>query len=142
MALRRILLAVAGVAAFSCVASAQTTVPGYRSQGGQVQDGIGTQPLGVLTATSVASAGSVTTGGTFKTAIAANAKRLGCVLQNTSATNMQVYVGSAALATGAASLNLPANATFNCGQASGLVITDEIAVTSATAGATFVTVVQ
>ncbi len=97
------------------------------------------QPIAATTglkATSTLSNGSVATGGTFQTALAANSARDGCLIQNTGSAALYVFLG----ATGAAeaqSFQIAAGATFSCSQGQS-VLTDEVQVTSGTAGETFV----
>jgi len=57
---------------------------------------------------------TITSGGTFQQALAANATRKGGFLQNNSASNvMKVYCGTNANATDAAAVQVPAGKFFN-----------------------------
>jgi len=84
------------------------------------------------------SSGSITTPNAFQLATGKNSGRRGCTLQNTSgAAALLVFPGTVASATAAGSFSVPSGGAFYCGCA-GTVLTDPIAVTSATGGATFV----
>lgn len=89
-----------------------------------------------LKATSTLSNGSVATGGTFQTALAANTARNGCLIQNTGTAALYVFLGATG-ATEAQSFQLAAGASFSCSQGQS-VLTDEVQVTSGTAAVTFV----
>ena len=93
-------------------------------------------------ATSTTTAGSVATANTYQSALASNANRRGCAIYNTSANAELVYLGAPGSATAATSIPLPAGGSFNCGSFQGIVLTDQISITSATAGSTFVVVAQ
>jgi hypothetical protein len=86
--------------------------------------------------------GSVATANTFQSALAASSTRNGCLLQNTSANTLLVFLGSAGSATSANSLQIGAGGTLNCRNPGGLIVTDEISVTSTVQGTTFVLAVQ
>lgn len=144
MTFRRILLAVASVAAFSVSASAQTlpTAKPFRSSSGQPQDGLGVTIIAPIAATSTSTAGTIATANTYQSALSANSDRLGCALYNTSTAVELVFLGAPGGATAARSIPIPAGGSFNCGSFQGLVLTDQISITSATAAATFVVVSQ
>jgi hypothetical protein len=94
-----------------------------------------TQPLG---ATSTDASGTVTTGTTYQTAIAASSTRKGCLIQNpTTATEvLSVKVG-----TMAAPFTILAGGTFSCASGS-IVVTDAITITAPTTGHAFSAVYQ
>lgn len=152
MALRRKLLAVAGAAAFfvSGAATAQVTAPTYSSPGGNtlVAQGVimlnsdGTSGALPQRTTSTTTNGSVTTANTFQSALAANPARRGCAIYNTSANPELIFLGAPGTATAANGIPLTAGGAFNCGSFQGIVLTDQISITSATAGSTFVVVSQ
>jgi hypothetical protein len=151
VALRRFLLAVAGVAAFfvSPVA-AQVSAPTYTGPGGNTLVAQGVFSLnpdnssGGLPqrATSTTMNGSVATANTFQSALAASATRKGCAIYNNSANAELIYLGAPGSATAANAIPLPAGGAFNCGSFQGIVITDQISITSATVASTFVVVAQ
>lgn len=104
-------------------------------------DGSGNQEpvtaTAALGATSINTGGSITTGGTFQSVLAANANRNGCQIQNTSANVEYVFFGANASATEATSLQLAAGASITCASG-GIVRTDNVSMTSGTAASTFV----
>lgn len=108
----------------------------------QADAGNNQRPVVVTTASQVFAnapvAGSVTTGGTFQQALATSVAQNGCTIQNTSAGVLFVFVGGTA-ASEAASFQVPAAGYFSCNQG-GSTLQNEIQVTSATTGATFVVV--
>lgn len=93
-------------------------------------------------ATSTTTAGSVASANAYQSALASNANRRGCAIYNTSANAELVFLGAPGSATAATSIPLPAGGSFNCGSFQGIVLTDQISITSATAGSTFVVVAQ
>lgn len=93
-------------------------------------------------ATSSPVGGSVAVAGTYQSVLASNTARKGCLIQNTSAAPLKLFLGAPGGATDAASLQLAAGASFSCAAPGGMVITDQISLTAATASATFVTVSQ
>jgi hypothetical protein len=123
-------------------AAAQVTAESYRNAAGQLQDGIGITNIAPIRSTSAPTAGSVATANAFQSALTASAARKGCALYNTSAATILLFLGAPGTATAATSIPVPAGGSFNCGSFQGLVLTDQISVTSATAGATFVVVSQ
>lgn len=99
----------------------------------------GTADVGTMSpkrATTTRTSGTITTANTFQTVLASNASRLGCSITNTSVNPMTIDVGASPLA--ATARPLPAGATFDCATTGGVVITDLISLTSATATSTFV----
>ncbi len=152
MALRRFILAVAGAAAFlvSPVLAQSVTAPTYQSATGST---LYAQGVVVLNAdgsaggtpqpvTSVTTAGTVAAANTYQSALAASATRKGCAIYNTSANVELIFLGAPGTATAATSIPIPAGGSFNCGSFQGIVITDQISITSATVSSTFVVVRQ
>ncbi|MFZ2996815.1 hypothetical protein [Sphingobium sp.] len=86
---------------------------------------------------STVAGGTIAAANTFQSVLASNSNRAGCLIQNTSTAIILVYQGAPGSATAAAANPVGAGGSFACGGA-GIVITNEISVTSATAGATFV----
>lgn len=80
--------------------------------------------------------GTITTGNTFQSVLAANTARKGCRITNTSANAMTLDLGASPAA--ATAIPLAAGAAFLCGTGDGFVISDQINLTSGTAGSTFV----
>lgn len=152
MALRRILLAVAGVAAFFVSPTfAQTvTAPTYSSATGNTLNAQGVILLNAdgtvsgmpVRSTSTTTNGSIAAANTFQSALAANANRKGCAIYNNSANAELIFLGAPGSATAANAIPLPAGGAFNCGSFQGIVLTDQISITSPTAGSTFVAVSQ
>lgn len=66
---------------------------------------------------------------TYQTALAANSLRLGCLIQNTGASTMYVYIGAVAPADNTTSFNLAAGDAISCATMTGGVITDAILIT-------------
>lgn len=131
-------------------AYAQVTAPAYRDTSGQLQS---SQAVIVLNtdgtngnlpqrATSTTTNGSITTANTYQSALAASATRKGCAIYNNSANAELLFLGAPGSATAANSIPLPAGGSFNCGSFQGIVITDQISITSATIASTFVVVAQ
>lgn len=99
--------------------------------------------LAVTALTNTQAGGAVTTHGTFQQALAVNAARNGCTVQNTSADTEFVYFGATGSATTANSYKLAAGQSLNCAVGGLGVATDNVAITSlVTDGATFVTGIQ
>lgn len=152
MDLRRFLLAVAGAAAFlvSPLHAQTVTAPVYATNTGNSLNATGVvvlNPDGTAggipqRATSATVSGSVATANTFQSALAANANRKGCAIYNTSANAELIFLGAPGTATAATSIPLPAGGSFNCGSFQGIVLTDQVSITSATAGSTYVVVSQ
>lgn len=82
--------------------------------------------------------GTVAVANTFQTVLPANPTRNACLLQNTSTATLLVYPGPLASATAAGSYQVGPGGTFSCSSGAGVINPNEINVTSATAGATFV----
>lgn len=93
-----------------------------------------------VTLTTTMTSGTVTTANTFQSVSGSGAglTRKGCTLQNTSSGLLYVYLGPTANATEASSFQVPAGGTFSCSLVSGGVAGDNVAITSATQGATWV----
>ena len=90
--------------------------------------------------TTVMGNGTIGTGGTFQSIMAADANRTGCIIQNTSTHIMYVYFGATASATTSNSFQVAANGILYCGAGgSGIVaLTDNVAITTSTTSDTFV----
>ena len=89
--------------------------------------------------TTTRAAGAVATAGTFQQALPAVGgvyQRRNCQITNTSANAESVDVGPNPSATTARPL--AAGATFDCAGSSGNVLLDQVSITSATAGSTYV----
>lgn len=87
---------------------------------------------------SVPITGSITTGNTFQSILAADSNRTACAIQNTSADTMYFYVGPTASASKAASIQVATNGVFYCSNQGGTIVaTDNIAVTTTTTSDTF-----
>ena len=111
--------------------------------GGQFIDCVPTQPQDVIHASSTTTNGTTSaTANTFTSVLSANASRKGCTIVNTSAVTEQIYLGSPTNATLAQSTPLAAGGTFNCGTYQGVVLSDQISITSATASSPYVAIVQ
>lgn len=88
-------------------------------------------------ASNVNLSGTITATNTFQSVQAQNSNRLGCTIQNLSASDkMWVYFGPVASALTPTSLQLAAGASVNCAQVPGALITDQVSVTG-TAGDLF-----
>ncbi len=100
-----------------------------------------TKPTG---GTTTDSSSTVTAGGTFQSAIAASATRLGCLVENpVSATEtLFVFPGANGSATTANSVSLAPGAAFSCATGTGAVLTDNISVTATTTGHAFIAKAQ
>lgn len=130
--------------------AAQVTAPTYQSatgntltaQGVVVLNADGTNGGVPQRATSTTTNGSVATANTFQSALAANANRKGCAVYNNSTATELVFLGAPGSATAANAIPVSAGGSFNCGSFQGIVLTDQVSITSATAGATFVVVSQ
>lgn len=88
--------------------------------------------------TSTMAAVTVTTGNTFQSALASSGTRKGCTLQYTGTTIGYVFFGATVSGTKPTSFQLTPGQTINCASPNGVVLTDNIAVTSATTSDTFV----
>lgn len=136
------ILIVAIALALPAAAGAQVTPDSYRNAAGQTMDGIGVTILAPIRSTSTTTSGTVATANTYQSALAANATRKGCGIYNTSANVELVFLGAPGSATSAMSIPIPAGGSFSCGSFQGLVVTDQISITSATATSSFVVVTQ
>lgn len=131
-------------------ATAQVTAPPYRNAAGQLQESQGVVVLnsdgtaGGLPqrTTSTTTNGTVAVANTYQSALAANANRKGCAIYNNSANAELIFLGAPGSATAANSIPLPAGSSFNCGSFQGIVLTDQISITSSTVSSTFVVVSQ
>ena len=90
-----------------------------------------------ISVTTTQTSGTIATGATFQTALAANTGRKACLIQNTSAHTMDVFVGALADATAAKSIQVAAAGTFTCNYGPA-VLTGDINVTTSTSSDTFV----
>ena len=81
--------------------------------------------------------GTIATGGTFQTALASNVNRKGCLLSNTSAHTMYVFLGALASATEGKSVTVAAGGTFSCNYGP-IIVTDNVNITTSTSTDTFV----
>jgi len=90
--------------------------------------------------TTVMGSGTIASGNTFQSVMAADLNRTGCVIQNTSTHTMYVYFGATASATTSNSFQVAANGFIYCGAGgSGVVaLTDNVAITTSTTSDTFV----
>lgn len=128
----------------------QTVVPTYTTATGNTLNAQGTVILNAdgtaggfpQAVTSTTANGAVTAANAFQSALAASPSRKGCAIYNTSANSEMIFLGSPASATTARGIPLPAGGAFNCGSFQGIVLTDQISITSATAGSTYVVVSQ
>lgn len=95
-------------------------------------------------ATTTATGGTVTTGGTWQSILAASATRNGCLIQNQSSVTEYVWPGTPGSAPASAGLNaggtgaiaVAAGGNITCG-ALGITISDQISMTSLTTGASY-----
>jgi hypothetical protein len=90
--------------------------------------------------TTVMGNGTIATGNTFQSIMAADLNRTGCIIQNTSTHTMYVYFGATASATTSNTFQVPAGGFIYCGAGgSGVVaLTDNVAITTSTTSDTFV----
>jgi len=90
--------------------------------------------------TTVMGSGTIGTGGTFQSIMAADANRTGCIINNTSTHIMYVYFGATASATTSNSFQVPAGGFMYCGAGGNSVValTDNVAITTSTTSDTFV----
>lgn len=95
-----------------------------------------------LTAASTTAAGTVTTGGTYQSALAASTTRKGCLLIDTGTAPLAVFLGAPGSATAATSIPIAAGGSLNCATAGGIVLSDQISLTSATTGAAYLVISQ
>ncbi|WP_303763805.1 hypothetical protein [Sphingobium yanoikuyae] len=143
-------IAALALALLSAPVSAQVTAPTYQSVTGNTvyaQGVFSLNPDGTAgglpqRTTSTTTNGTVAVANTFQSALAANANRKGCAIYNNSANAELIYLGAPGSATAANAIPLPAGGSFNCGSFQGIVLTDQISITSATVSSTFVVVSQ
>lgn len=126
------------------VAPVYTTTTGntLNAQGVMLLNSDGTIGSIPQRATSTTTNGSVASASVFQSALAANANRKGCAIYNNSANAEAIYLGAPGSASAANAIPLPAGGAFNCGSFQGIVLTDQVSITSATAGSTYVVVSQ
>ncbi|MFZ2996670.1 hypothetical protein [Sphingobium sp.] len=117
--------------------SGTTWVPCPTSSGGG-----GGGSSGPVRATSTVSPGTITTANTYQSALAANSARNGCLLQNTSATTLRIFLGAPGSATDASAVQIAAGGSFSCASPGGVILTDQVSVAASTSSATFVIVSQ
>ena len=87
-------------------------------------------------AATVTSSGTVATAGTFQVALAASTARLGCnVFPTASGGTITVSLGSSPTAATAQAITYPG--VFNCATPAGVVVSDQVNVTSSTASTAF-----
>lgn len=89
-------------------------------------------------ATSTDASGTVTVGGTYQSVIASSGARKGCLIQNPTTASEPLNVKFASMAQ---PFTLAPGAAIGC-QAGGIVITDAVTVTAATAGHAFAALAQ
>ena len=90
-----------------------------------------------IRSTSTESGGSITLGGTFQSILASNTARLGCTVQNTGTAVLYVFFGATGSATTANAFQVAAGGSIAC-QNGGVVLTDNVAATTAASGGTYV----
>ena len=90
--------------------------------------------------TTIMGSGTIGTGGTFQSIMAADLNRTGCIIQNTSTHTMYVYFGATASATTSNTFQVAAGGTIYCGAGGNSVValTDNVAITTSTTSDTFV----
>lgn len=141
-------IAVYAASASNGVVVVSQTGPGYAVGGGAAGGGGGsnvTTVAGSTTATTPTGAtssdigGTVTTGGSYQTVLAASATRKGCLIQNppTATEVLSIKVG-----TMTAPFVVPIGNSFSCAAGGGIVVTDGITLTAATTGHAFTGVSQ
>lgn len=86
---------------------------------------------------STSAAGAVTTANTFQSVLASNFSRKGCLVVNTGTTTLLVAFGNAPTIGTAIPLAVGASVSCNSGI---VVLTDQISVTSSTAGTAFLVI--
>lgn len=92
--------------------------------------------------TSFSVSGTITTGNTFQTLMAADPNRTGCIIQNTGTHTMYVYFGATANATTSNSLQVVAGGSIYCSASGVLGLTDNVAITTSTSTDPFVAFYQ
>lgn len=116
-----------------------------RAQPTQTVDDAGRQidPRAPLASASVSTAVTITGVETFQQLLPANPARLGCMIQNKSATSIvRIFLGTVAQATAPRSTDLDPGDSFNCAAATNLVITDAIAASATVANTPVLVVTQ
>jgi hypothetical protein len=96
-------------------------------------------PVKAQRGTATITNGTITTGNTYQTVLAASATRKGCIIQNRSGSAMRLFIGPVANALDVKALDIIAGEKWNC-SLHGLVLTDEIALTASASGGAFVVV--
>lgn len=87
--------------------------------------------------TTIQQGGTITTGGSFQSIMAADPDRTSCTIQNTSTHTLYVYFGSTASATTSNAFQVSAGNFFYC-TTNVLALTDNVAVSTSTTSDTFV----
>jgi len=116
-------------------------INGVIAPAGTVADPLYVSGGGSSSATSATTNGTIATANTYQSILAANASRKGCLIVNNSAATEYVYLGAPGSATLANSIPVPQGGTFSCNPP-GVVLADQISMTSGTVGASFVAVSQ
>lgn len=109
--------------------------------GGSVTQGTVPWVTAPQSATTTMTAVTVTAANTFQTVLASNPSRRGCTIQYTGSTVGYVFFGSIGSALKTNSFQLQPGASLSCSTPS-VVLTDNVSVTSATGGDTFVVSAQ
>lgn len=109
----------------------QTTTQNTQGQG-CVTGTVTTTPTGV---TSTNASSTITLTGTFQSLQVATTTRKGCLVQNGGTHNMSVFFGAIGGATTAKSVTLLPNASVNCSNPGGTVLTDQVSITGTTGDA-------
>lgn len=110
--------------------------------GTYVAPGGGTVTANPTRAAATPTNGTVAVASTFQSVLAASSTRLGCAIQNKGSGDLLVATVAPGSATAAASFTVRPGGTFNCGSAGGVVVTNEISVTSTTASLPYIVSVQ
>ena len=133
----RLRVSVAGSASTINVYSIASTTNGVTALIGPLPPGA--NPIGTvlpLRAATVTSNGTIATAGTFQVALAASTARLGCnVFPTTSGGTITVSLGLGPTAATAQAITYPG--VFNCATPAGVVVSDQINVTSSTVNTAF-----
>lgn len=111
-----------------------TANQGAPNAGGASAWPVASQPSASTTSMSAAAP----TAATFSSILASNASRIGCTVQNNSATLGYVYFGATGSASTSNSFQVPAGATINCATQTGAVLTDNVAATCASGTCAFI----
>ena len=141
-----ILLASVGMAHAQSDSTNTQVVPGFMTRSG-CATGVSpcfipysaTNPLPVAQSvgassgvTSTQTAFTIATGNTFQSIAAASASRKSCLIQNTSTHTMYVFFGATGTASLTNTFQVPTGQFMSCATVNGLVLTDNIAVTTGT----------